>query len=262
MAKPAEQTYQAIQVERQGPVFTIQLNKPPLNILDAAMIEEVIAALEEAESDLEVRIIVFRGAGEKAFCAGVSIKDHTPDRIRDMIPRFDDIFRQLARSDKVTLGVVQGHCLGGGMELALMCDLVVAAENAQFGQPEIKLGQLPPVGIVLLPHLIGYRKAAELLFTGRNIGAKEAAALGLVNRLAPAEQLSQCAEELLKEMLTLSGTALLQSKKLLRRLSGLDFERALRESEEFFFEAVIPSHDAQEGIIAFLEKRAPQWTHR
>lgn len=262
MPKPTEQTYQTIQVERQGPLFTIQLNKPPLNILDAAMIEEVLMALQEVESDLEAHIIVFRSAGQKAFCAGVSIQDHTPDRIRDVVPRFDDIFRQLARTDKVTLAVVQGYCLGGGMELAMACDLIVAAENAQFGQPEIKLGQLPPVGIVLLPHLIGYRKAAELLFTGKNIGAREAEALGLVNRLAPPEQLSQCAEQLLQEMLPLSGTALRLSKNLLRRVSGLDFERALHESEEFFFETVVPTDDAKEGIIAFLEKRAPQWTHR
>ena len=262
MAKQTEQTYQMIQVERQGPVFTIQLNKPPLNIMDAAMIEEVLMALQETEADAEVRIIVFRSAGEKAFCAGVSVKDHTPDLIRDMIPRFDDIFRHLARSDKVTLAVAQGFSLGGGFELVLMCDLVVAAENAQFGQPEIKLGQLPPVGIVLLPHLIGYRKAAELLFTGKNITAREAEAMGLVNRVAPAEKLSQCADELVKEMLTLSGSALRLNKNLLRRVSGLDFERVLQESEEFFLETVVPTHDAQEGIFSFLEKRAPQWTHR
>ena len=258
----ATQTYQAIQVGLLGPVYSIELNKPPLNILDMAMIEEVQAALQQADADPNARVIVFRGAGPKAFCAGVSIQDHTPDRIGEMIPRFHAIFRHLARTDKVTLAVVHGHCLGGGFELASMCDLVVAAEGAQFGQPEIKLGQLAPVAVVLLPYLIGYRKAAELLLTGSNIDARQTQALGIVNRIAPAEQLSQCVDELLKELLAQSGSALRLTKTILRRVAGLDFERALTESEEFFLHTLAKTDDAKEGIFAFLEKRAPQWTHR
>ena len=256
------QTYQAIQVGLLGPVYSIELNKPPLNILDLAMIEEVLAALQAAEADPAARVIVFRGAGPKAFCAGVSIQDHTPDRIGEMIPRFHAIFRHLARTGKVTLAVVHGHCLGGGFELAAMCDLVVAAETAQFGQPEIKLGQLAPVAVVLLPYLIGYRKAAELLLTGTNIDARQAQALGIVNRVAPAEQVSQCADGLLQELLAQSGTALRLTKTILRRVAGLDFERALRESEDFFLQTLAKTDDAKEWIFAFLEKRGPQWTNR
>lgn len=258
----ATQTYQAIQVGLLGPVYSIELNKPPLNILDVAMIEEVQAALQAAEADPSARVIVFRGAGPKAFCAGVSIQDHTPERLGEMIPRFHAIFRHLARTDKVTLAVVHGHCLGGGFELASMCDLVVAAETARFGQPEIKLGQLAPVAVVLLPYLIGYRKAAELLLTGATLGAREAQALGLVNRVVPAEQLSQCADELLQELLAQSGSALRLTKTILRRVAGLDFERALRESEDFFLNTLAKTEDAREGIFAFLEKRAPVWTNR
>lgn len=256
------QTYQAIQVERRGAVCSMQLNKPPLNILDMAMIEEVHDALREADADPNVRIVVFRGAGEKAFCAGVSIQDHTPERIGEMIPRFHRVFRILARTDKVTVAAVHGHCLGGGLELASLCDLVVAAENAQLGQPEIKLGQLPPVGIILLPYLIGYRKAAELLLTGASIGARQAEALGLVNRVVPPEQLSRCLDELLGELTAQSGAALRLTKQLLRRVSGLDFEKALNESEEFFLKTLVKTEDAKEGVFAFLEKRAPQWKHR
>ena len=262
MTKQTEQSYQTIQVERQGPVYSIQLNKPPLNILDVVMIGEIQEALKEAETDASLRVIVFRSAGAKAFCAGVSIQDHTPDRIPERIPKFHGIFRLMAKTDKVIVGVVQGHCLGGGFELATMCDLVVAAENAQFGQPEIKLGQLPPVGIVLLPYLIGYRKAAELLFTGNNVSAREALELGLVNRLAPPDQLASCADQLLQELTAQSGTALRLTKNVLRRVAGLDFERALQETETFFLEDMATTDDAKEGIFAFLEKRAPQWTHR
>ena len=258
----ATQTYQKIQVGVLGPVCSIELNKPPLNILDLAMIDEVQAALRDADADPNVRVVVFRGAGPKAFCAGVSIQDHTPDHIGEMIPRFHGIFRQLARTDKITLAVVHGHCLGGGFELAAMCDLIVASEDAQFAQPEIKLGQLAPVAVVLLPYLIGYRKAAELLLTGGNIDARQAQALGIVNRVASREQLSQCADDLLRELTAQSGTALRMTKSILRRVAGLDFERALQESEEFFLQTLAKTKDAEEGIFAFLEKRAPQWTHR
>jgi len=254
--------YESIKVACLGPVCSIELHKPPLNIIDIAMMEEIQAALREADADPDVRVVAFRGAGPKAFCAGVSIQDHTPDRIEEMIRCFHGLFRQLARTDKVTLAVVHGHCLGGGFELAMMCDLVVASENAQFGQPEIKLGQLAPVGVILLPHLIGYRKAAELLLTGSNIDARQVQALGIVNRVVTAGQLSQCADELLRELLEQSGSALRLTKTILRRVAGLDFERALTESEEFFLQTLAKTDDAKEGIFAFLEKRAPHWTNR
>ena len=258
----ATQTYHTIQLEQREGVATITLSKPPLNILDMAMIEEVLDALQTIERDSSVRMIVFRAAGDKAFCAGVSIQDHTPDKIGQMIPRFHDVFRLLARTDKVTVAAVQGYCFGGGLELASMCDFVIAAGNAQFGQPEIKLGQLPPVGIILLPHLMNYRKATELLLTGASIGAMQAETLGLVNRVVPAEELTWNLDQLLGELAALSGAALRMTKQLLRRLAPSDFEKALQESEAFFLNQVAATNDAKEGIFAFLEKRAPKWNHR
>ncbi|MBI3933329.1 MAG: enoyl-CoA hydratase/isomerase family protein [Acidobacteria bacterium] len=258
----ATQTYQTIRVQQRGAVATITLSKPPLNILDIAMIEEISDALRAIEAIPAIRVIVFRAAGEKAFCAGVSIHDHTPDKIRQMIPRFHNIFRLLARTDKVTVAAVQGHCLGGGLELVSMCDLVIASENAQFGQPEIRLGQLPPVGIILLPHLMGYRKAADLLLTGSSIDAKQAESQGLVSRVVPADQLDRSLEELLAELTAQSGAALAMTKQLLRRIEGFEFEEALQQSEEFFLNQVAATDDAKEGIFAFLEKRPPKWTHR
>ena len=258
----ARAAYESIQVARVGPVYSIELSKPPLNIIDIAMMEEIREALQDAEANLDVRVTAFRGAGPNAFSAGVSIQDHAPDRIEEMIRCFHGIFRQLARTEKVTLAVVHGHCLGGGFELASMCDLVVASEDARFGQPEIKLGQLAPVGVILLPHLIGYRKAAELLLTGNTLSAPQAQALGLINRVAAPEQLSQCAEELLRELLSQSGSALRLTKTILRRVAGLDFEKALAESEAFFLKTLAKTEDAKEGVVAFLEKRAPQWTGR
>ena len=255
------QNFQAIQLERQGAVSSIVLNKPPLNIIDFTMIQEIRSALKQAEDDPGIRVLVFRGAGEKGFSAGVSVQDHTPDRVAEVIPAFDDIFRLLSRTEKVTVAAVHGFCLGGGLELALMCDLVVATENAQFGQPEIKLGQMAPIGLILLPYLVGYRKAAELLFTGASIGAREAQSLGLVNRVVAPERLSETVEGLLKELNAQSGAILGLTKRALRRISPLDFEKALQQTEEFFFDTVIKTKDAKEGIFAFLEKRPPQWSH-
>jgi cyclohexa-1,5-dienecarbonyl-CoA hydratase len=262
MMTMATQTFQTIQVERTSAVAAIVLAKPPLNILDIAMIEEIGEALGTIESDPSVRVIVFRSLGEKAFCAGVSIQDHTPDKIGLMIPRFHDVFRLLARSDRVTIAAVQGHCLGGGLELASACDLVIAAESAQFGQPEIKLGQLPPVGVILLPRLMGYRKAAELLLTGGSISAQQAEAFGLVNRVVPPEKLSQCTSELVAELTAQSGAALRLTKQLLRRFSAGNFIDTLNTSEEFFLSTVAATDDAKEGVFAFLEKRAPKWNHK
>jgi cyclohexa-1,5-dienecarbonyl-CoA hydratase len=259
-----DRKFRCIQTERRGHVSWIILNKPPLNIIDMEMMEEIQSAIlhiETAQDDGGLQAIAFRGAG-KCFSAGVSIQDHRPEIIRDMIPRFHEIFRSLARTEKITLAAVHGVCLGGGFELASMCDLVVAADGAQFGQPEIKLGQLPPVGIILLPYLIGYRKAAELILTGANIDAVQAMALGLVNRVAPEGKVLGAAEALAQEVTSYSGSTLRLAKNILRRVAGLDFEMALEDSEHFFLHTLIHTGDAKEGILAFLEKRAPEWKHR
>ena len=259
-----ERKFRTIEVERQGTVCTIALSKPPLNIIDMEMIGEIHAvlhSLDGGEHPSGIGVLIFRGNG-KCFSAGVSIQDHTPDKIGEMIPRFHDIFRHMARTEMVTVAAVHGACLGGGLELAAMCDLVVAADNAQFGQPEIKLGQLPPVGIILLPYLVGYRKAAELILAGSNIGAAEALSLGLVNRVVPQAQLQEALGGIVRDLTAGSPNTLRLAKSILRRVAGLDFEHELAEAERFFLQSLAPTEDAQEGIFAFLEKRTPQWKNR
>ena len=253
--------YTTIAVHAAAPVLSITLNRPPLNIIDIAMMGEISDALARAEADPALRFIVFRAAGAKAFCAGVSIQDHLPATIEQMIVDFHKIFRQLAKTDRIVIASVQGHCLGGGLELVSMCDMVICTEAAQFGQPEIKLGQMPPVGVILLPHLIGYRKAAEMILTGASIAAREALALGLVNRVVANDALAEATDVLLGEMTALSGEALKLTKHLLHRTRGLNFEHLLDDSESFFLRRLAPTHDAKEGILAFLEKRAPKWTN-
>jgi cyclohexa-1,5-dienecarbonyl-CoA hydratase len=257
----ANRSFETIQVEREGAGCTIVLNQPPLNIIDFAMIQEIRRTLRDLESEKDIRTIVFRGAGPKGFSAGVSVQDHAPDRVAEVIPAFDDIFRLLAKTEKLTLAVVHGFCFGGGFELAMMCDLVVASDDAKFAQPEIKLGQVAPIGLIMLPPLIGYRNAAELLFSGKTVTGNEALALGLVNRVTPPAELRKATDDLLREINAHSGATIGLTKRALLQLWGADFEKRLRETEEFFLHQVAKSADAKEGIQAFMEKRAPQWTH-
>ena len=235
----------------------ITLDRPPLNILDIAMMESLDAALERALSKSD--FVVFQGAGAKAFCAGAEVADHRPERIGKMLRTFHAVFQRLAKADCLTIAAVHGYCLGGGMELATFCDFVLAAESAQFGQPEIKLGCYPPVAMVTLPHLIGMQAAAHLILTGRQIGAMEAQRLGLVTHVVPDQELSTAVETLLRELRALSPSALHLTRKTLRRLHLADFLKQLEEAERVYLSELMQTHDAKEGIRAFLEKRKPVW---
>lgn len=248
---------ETIQIRIEHRTAWITLDRPPLNVLDIAMMESLGAALERAlpKSDF----VVFQGGGAKGFCSGADVADHTPERVEKMLCAFHAVFRQLAVSDCLTIAAVHGYCLGGGMELATFCDFVLAAESAQFGQPEIKLGCYPPVGVVLLPRLIGMQAAANLILTGQQIRATEAERLGLVTRVVPDQELSNALEMLLGELRALSPSVLHLTQKTLRRVHSGDFLKQLEEAERVYLSELIQTHDAQEGIRAFLEKRKPVW---
>lgn len=250
---------QAIQLTRQGSAAHIVLNRPPLNILDLPTLRDLNAVLGNLPVPPEVSYLVFSGAGTRAFSAGVDVKDHLPDRVAEMLQTFHQVFLTLWARNWITLAVVRGHCLGGGMELATFCDFVLAAEGAQFGQPEIKLGCFPPLAAVSLPALVGPKRALELLLTGRTLSAAEAQALGLVNRVVPEAELEAATERLLTELSALSPSVQALTKKALWRAQSFDFERGLKLAEEIYLNTLMKTHDAQEGLHAFLEKRQPVW---
>jgi cyclohexa-1,5-dienecarbonyl-CoA hydratase len=235
----------------------ITLDRPPFNILDIAMMEALDAALERGlpKSDF----VVFQGAGAKAFCAGADVADHTPGRVGKMLRAFHTVFRRLAAADCVTIAAVHGYCLGGGMELATFCDFVLAAESAQFGQPEIKLGCYPPVAMVTLPRRIGMHAAAHLILTGHQINATEAHRLGLVTTVVSDQELFTTVGILLEELRALSPSVLRLTKRTLARLHSTDFLKQLEEAERVYLLELMQTRDAQEGIRAFLEKRKPLW---
>jgi cyclohexa-1,5-dienecarbonyl-CoA hydratase len=248
---------ETIQLRIEHRTAWITLDRPPLNILDIAMMESLDAALERAlpRSDF----LVFQGMGVKAFCAGADVADHTPKRVEKMLSAFHAVFRRLGAADCLTIAAVHGYCLGGGMELATFCDFVLATESAQFGQPEIKLGCFPPVAMVTLPRLIGMQAAAHLILTGHQISATEAYRLGLVTRVVPDYELPAAVETLLEELRALSPSVLHLTRKTLARLHTPDFLKQLEEAEHLYLSELMQTHDAQEGICAFLEKRKPAW---
>jgi cyclohexa-1,5-dienecarbonyl-CoA hydratase len=235
----------------------ITLDRPPLNILNVSMMELLDAALERAlpKSD----ILIFQGAGVKAFCSGADVADHAPKRVGKMLSAFHAVFRRLAAAECLTIAAVHGYCLGGGMELATFCDFVLATESAQFGQPEIKLGCFPPVALVSLPRLIGMQAAAYLILTGHQISATEAHRLGLVSRVVSDYELPAAVNSLLDELRALSPSVLRLTRKTLARLHSPDFLAQLEEAERLYLSELMQTHDAQEGIRAFLEKRKPVW---
>lgn len=238
----------------------ITLDRLPLNILDIPMMRSIDAALDRALPNCD--FLVFQGAGTKAFSSGVDVADHTAERIAEMLAAFHRIFRRLANADCVTVAAVHGYCLGGGMELATFCDFVLATESAEFGQPEIKLGCFPPVALITLPQLIGMRAAMDFILTGRQIDAAEAQRLGLVTGVVPDSGLSDAVDKLLDELQALSPAVLQLTRKTLWRLHAAEFVAQLDEVERVYLTELMHTEDAQEGIRAFLEKRAAIWKGR
>ncbi|MCC4117341.1 enoyl-CoA hydratase/isomerase family protein [Aromatoleum toluclasticum] len=238
---------------------TLTINRPPFNVLDIPTMEEMNVALDQCLADNSVKLLMITGAGEKAFSAGVEVADHTPDKVDRMIEVFHGIFRRMQQLPIPTLAAVNGVALGGGMEVAIACDMLVAASNAKFGQPEIKLAVFPPIAAVLLPRLVPPARALELLLGGENIGADEAKAIGLVNRVFAKESFAADVQGFVAPFLTLSRAALASTRKTIRAVADKPFGAALDTAENIYLNELMHTDDAKEGLAAFLEKRKPVW---
>ncbi|MGB8011090.1 MAG: enoyl-CoA hydratase/isomerase family protein [Terriglobales bacterium] len=252
-------TTNRIDVESGNPVARIRLNNPPLNVIDARMTQELQETLARLESRPDVSVIVFEG-DTRAFSAGVDIKAHLPEQIHEMLASFHAVIRAIVASRKVTIAAVRGKCLGGGAELAAVCDMVYTAHDARWGFPEIKLACYPPVVAVALPALIGQKRASELILTGREFSGDEAAAMGLATRSVAAAELESVVEQTLAELRQLSPVALAHAKKAIYAWDSIHFDKGLARAEKIYLEELISTEDAREGIIAFLDKRRPKWT--
>jgi cyclohexa-1,5-dienecarbonyl-CoA hydratase len=258
MATGALTQYSRLTLDVHPPVARISLLHPPLNVIDIAMMEELAQALAEIEGRVDLSVLVLSGAG-KAFSVGVDVAAHTPDKVETMLTKFHAVIRALVGLKKVTIALVQGHCLGGGAELAMVCDLVYTSRTASWGFPEIKLGCYPPVACTALAALVGQKHAADLILTGRTITGEEAARIGLANRALPDVKVEPTVDEAMRHVLKLSPAALALTKKASYAWDSMHFDKGLARAEKIYFEDLMKTEDAQEGIKAFLEKRQPVW---
>jgi cyclohexa-1,5-dienecarbonyl-CoA hydratase len=254
--------YKFVSVAVVDGLATLTIAKPPVNVLDIATMEEMDMALAALAGDRSIRLLVIAAAGEKAFSAGVEVADHTPDKVEDMIAIFHAVIRRIEAFPVPTLAAVNGTALGGGLEVALACDMIVAAAGAKLGQPEIKLAVFPPVAAILLPRLLPPAKANELLYGGGVITAEEALQYGLVNRVFARDSFAADLAAFCRPFVELSRAALAATKKAVRLAAGRNFEPALQAVEASYLQELMATADAKEGLDAFMAKRKPLWQHK
>ncbi|MGZ4854650.1 MAG: enoyl-CoA hydratase/isomerase family protein [Candidatus Angelobacter sp.] len=245
-------------VETHGQLARITLTHPPLNVIDFQMMDELLAALQQLEQRREVSVVIIKG-GERGFSAGVDVAVHTPDKIQTMLQKFHGVIGALVKFPKITIAEVHGVCLGGGAELAMVCDMAYTTEKAKWGFPEITLGCYPPVACTALAALVGQKRAADLVFTGRTFSGKEAAEWGLANEAHPEGELQEVIQGTLDHLLKLSPAALAVAKKAFYAWDSMHLDKGLARAEKIYLEELMQTEDVKEGIDAWMEKRKPVW---
>jgi cyclohexa-1,5-dienecarbonyl-CoA hydratase len=236
----------------------LSLTNPPLNVLDIATMAEIAGALDVAAAEKDLRVLVLQAEG-RAFCAGVDVGEHMGDQAKVMIETFNAFIAKFLDFPLPTVALVKGAALGGGCEMILACDMVYATPNAVFGQPEVKVGVYPPPATVLLPAMVGTRKASEMILTGCIVPADEAHRTGLITGVFPDEEFEAETGKVIDGLLNLSGSVLRHSVAVMR--FGERFMQVMDPVTAHYLEKLMKTKDAAEGLTAFLEKRPPEWTH-
>ena len=250
--------YSHIEVQFENGLGTITLNRPPVNILNIAMMEEMNGVLASWKGKKDLKMVLFDAKG-KCFSAGVDVGEHMGDMAPKMIQAFHGIFRNMDQLGIPTMASVYGSCLGGGCELAIFCDLVVSSEDAKYGQPEVQVGVFPPIAAQIMPRIIGRKAAMDLILSGRIISAQEALGMGLINKVVTKDDLNTATKDFCKPYLKLSAEVLRKTKKAITVGLMDDFDPSLKLIEDIYLKELMPTADAQEGLNAFLEKRKPVW---
>jgi len=247
--------------EVAGGIGRLVLNNPPVNILTRAVLARLREEFAALAGDPSLRVLVLSAQG-KHFSAGADVAEHLPPQHAELIPEFLDTVAALDRFPLPVIAAVRGRCLGGGFELVQAADLIVAGESAMFGQPEILLGVIPPAACALLARRVPSGAAAELIYTGDPIGAAEAERLGLVRRVVADVEVEQQAFLLAERIARHSAAALRLAKRALRQGDPGGETAAMRRAGDLYLHEVMQTQDALEGLLAFVEKRAPAWGHR
>jgi len=253
--------YKHLKIKKNDGVARITLARPKHNIFDIEMMNELNAELDLLSVDAELKCVVILGDGP-SWCAGVEVADHKPETVSEMIAVFNGIFERIDKIEVPVIAGVQGACLGGGMEVAIACDVIVAAKSASFGQPEIKLGFFPPYAAIRLPQLIGPAKAIEVCTTGRRYSAEEARQMGFVSYVADDDQLADTLDRLIGDIRTASPLIIRLNKRAVKKHLGLKFKEALDGVSDLFLNELMKTEDTLEGIRSFEEKRRPQWKNK
>ena len=256
--------FKFIRWDDSGIVAHLTLNRPKQNIMNIEMLREIARAIESLSSREDVRLIVLDAAPECEgyFSLGVGAEGYTQQMVFQMMDAFHNVFRAMLEISKPVLAVVEGVASGAGAELAAFCDLVVATEQAQFRQPEIKLGVFPPMGAVVYPRVIGPRRAVELLLTGDPINAFQAQGIGLVNRVVPKEKLKETVDALVRRISEQSGPVLSLLKRVVFEGTWKPFDEALKSAQDIYLNQLFDLQDSQEGLRALIEKRKPVWKNK
>jgi cyclohexa-1,5-dienecarbonyl-CoA hydratase len=256
--------FKFIRWDDTGIVARLTLNRPKQNIMNIDMLREMARAIEGLASREDVRLILLDSAPECEgfFSLGVGAEGYTSQMVFQMMDAFHNVFRAMMEISKPVLAVVEGVASGAGAELAAFCDLVIATENAQFRQPEIKLGVFPPLGAVVYPRVIGPRRAMELLLTGESVDAFQALQMGLVNRVVPREKLQETVDTLVKRISDQSGPVLQLLKRVIFEGTWRPFDEALKRAQDIYLNQLFMLADSQEGLRALIEKRKPVWKNK
>jgi cyclohexa-1,5-dienecarbonyl-CoA hydratase len=236
----------------------ITLNHSPLNVIDFQMMDELREALTQIEQQRQVSVVLLDG-NEKAFSAGVDVAVHTPEQIRTMFEKFHGVIMQIVKMSKITIAEVRGRCLGGGAELAMVCDMCFTTPDSKWAFPEISLGCYPPVACTALAALVGEKRAADLIFTGRAFSGAEAAAWGLATESHEGEVLQDAIQSRLEHLYKLSPAALAHAKRAFYAWDAIHLDKGLARAEKIYIEELMQTADAKEGVQAWMEKRKPVW---
>jgi enoyl-CoA hydratase len=257
--------YSSLLLTKESGIGIVTINRPKaLNALNIEIYRELYQLFTEIENDPDIRVVILTGTG-KAFVAGVDIpgmKDNSPVSIEKFIKIARQAGDAIYNSNKPVIAAINGFAFGGGNELALACDLRIAAESAQFGQQEINLGIVPGGGAMQkLPRLVGMAKAKEIIFAGESFNAQTALEMGMINRVVPAENLMEEAKALARKLLSKSSVALAYAKKSMNSGVNMSLSSAM-DMDECFFARCFATEDQKEGMQAFIEKRKPQFKNR
>jgi len=251
--------YKNIVVYRNSSLARVTINRPPLNVLNIETMLEIGSAIKEINKLKDVKCVIVTGSGSKAFSAGVDVGDHSRDFVSRMLSSFHGMINSIMELDKIVVAAINGMALGGGMELAVACDLAIAVDSARLGQPEIKLGVFATFANVILPRLTSRKKAMEILLLGETITAAKAESIGLVTRAVPANKFETTVEEVVKQFDALSASSLKWCKRSIYAGFDLSFADALARAEKIYIDDLMDTADANEGVRSFLEKRQPTW---